>query len=177
MNEKTKLLVFEKKEVFLIFVFVILVAITSFTIGIRIGKNYALKQSGITPGDVKNVAHLKSTEEEALESITNKEETAHGAEGGHGEAPAHGAEAAHAEAPAAHATEAGHGEAPASHGEAAPAADAHGDSHGDAHASNPAEVSSHEKGADDTALKKLEDEFKKLDIEEKSTDSNKKKNN
>ncbi|MFN8369470.1 MAG: hypothetical protein U0T83_02465, partial [Bacteriovoracaceae bacterium] len=107
MDEKTKLLVFEKKEVFLIFVFVILVAITSFTIGIRIGKNFALKQSGITPADVKNVAHLKSTEEEALESLTHKEEAGHGAEAAHGEPPVADAH--------------GHGETAAP-----PAADAHG---------------------------------------------------
>ena len=69
MDAKTKLYVFAKKEVALIFIFMILIAITSFVLGVKIGKNYSLEMAGITPEDQKKVVELLSNKEEALQEI------------------------------------------------------------------------------------------------------------
>lgn len=76
MDSKTKLYVFAKKEVALIFIFMILIAITSFVLGVKIGKNYSLEMAGITQEDQKKVVELLSTKEESLEAIkANPEES------------------------------------------------------------------------------------------------------
>jgi len=69
MDSKTKLYVFAKKEVALIFIFMILIAITSFVLGVKIGKNYSLEMAGVTPEDRKKVVELLSNKEEALQEI------------------------------------------------------------------------------------------------------------
>ncbi len=69
MDSKTKLYVFAKKEVFLIFLFMILTAVTSFVLGVKIGKNYSMEMYGITKEDQKKVVDLLSSKEEALEAI------------------------------------------------------------------------------------------------------------
>lgn len=69
MDSKTKLYVFAKKEVALIFIFMILIAITSFVMGVKIGKNYTLQTAGVTKEDQKKVVDLLSTKEEALEDL------------------------------------------------------------------------------------------------------------
>jgi cell division protein FtsN len=76
MDSKTKLYVFAKKEVALIFTFMILIAITSFIMGIKIGKKYTYEVAGITPQDQKKVVDLLSKNEEDLESI-KKNQDAH----------------------------------------------------------------------------------------------------
>ena len=76
MDSKTKLYVFAKKEVALIFIFMILIAITSFVLGVKIGKSYSLEMAGITKEDQKKVVELLSTKEEALDDI-NKNAEAH----------------------------------------------------------------------------------------------------
>jgi cell division protein FtsN len=76
MDSKTKLYVFAKKEVALIFIFMILIAITSFVLGVKIGKSYSLEMAGITKEDQKKVVDLLSTNEEALVDI-NKNAEAH----------------------------------------------------------------------------------------------------
>lgn len=76
MDSKTKLYVFAKKEVGLIFIFMILIAITSFVLGVKIGKNYSLEMAGITKEDQKKVVELLSNKEEALEDI-KKDAEAH----------------------------------------------------------------------------------------------------
>ena len=63
MEDKTKLFVFAKKEVFLIFLFMIVVAITSFIFGVKIGKNYSFSVSSLQKEDVKNVEMLSKREE------------------------------------------------------------------------------------------------------------------
>ncbi|MBP9680612.1 MAG: SPOR domain-containing protein [Bacteriovorax sp.] len=75
MDSKTKLYVFAKKEVALIFIFMILIAITSFVLGVRIGKKYSLEMAGITPGDQKKVVELLSKNEEQLEEIKKNAES------------------------------------------------------------------------------------------------------
>ena len=69
MDSKTKLYVFAKKEVALIFIFMILIAVTSFVLGVKIGKNYSLEMAGITPEDQKKVVELLSNKEEELSRI------------------------------------------------------------------------------------------------------------
>jgi cell division protein FtsN len=74
MDSKTKLYVFAKKEVALIFIFMILIAITSFVMGVKIGKNYSFEMAGVTPEDQKKVVELLSKKEEALEDIKKNAE-------------------------------------------------------------------------------------------------------
>lgn len=74
MDEKTKLYVFEKKEVALIFIFMILIASTSFIFGIKIGKNYSFKEAGHTADDMKKV-ELLSTDEEHVESVIKSQKS------------------------------------------------------------------------------------------------------
>lgn len=74
MDSKTKLYVFAKKEVALIFIFMILIAITSFVLGIKIGKNYSMEMAGITKEDQQKVVDLLSDKEEALEKIKENPE-------------------------------------------------------------------------------------------------------
>lgn len=69
MDSKTKLYVFAKKEVALIFIFMILIAVTSFVLGVKIGKNYSLEMAGITKEDQKKVVELLSNKEEELSHI------------------------------------------------------------------------------------------------------------
>lgn len=69
MDSKTKLYVFAKKEVALIFIFMILIAVTSFVLGVKIGKNYTMEMAGITKEDQKKVVELLSNKEEELSQI------------------------------------------------------------------------------------------------------------
>ena len=106
MDEKTKLYVFAKKEVALIFVFMILIAITSFVFGVKVGKGYSYQVSGLAPEDKQKVDLMSEKEEEVSKILDEKkgeegqegmgQTTSHSEEGGHG-APAqesnHGAAA------------------------------------------------------------------------------------
>lgn len=70
MDEQNKLFVFERKEVILIFIFIVLIAVISFTLGVRTGKELSLKADGYTPEDVKSI-ELKSVTEENVEQVTS----------------------------------------------------------------------------------------------------------
>lgn len=74
MDSKTKLYVFAKKEVALIFIFMILIAITSFVFGVKVGKTYSLDLSGINEEDRKKVVELLSKKEEDLQDIKKNQE-------------------------------------------------------------------------------------------------------
>jgi len=63
MEENNKVIIFEKKEIILILVFVLVLIVTSFTLGIRLGKKISFTQSGIKEEDKKTV-ELKSIDEE-----------------------------------------------------------------------------------------------------------------
>jgi cell division protein FtsN len=67
MDDKTKLYVFAKKEVFLIFVFMILISLTSFLLGVKIGVNNSYEQSGYSIEDKRNVEILSPDEEKVSE--------------------------------------------------------------------------------------------------------------
>ena len=73
MDENNKLFVFEKKEVLLIFVFVILIAVIAFTLGVRVGKGLSLKNDGFIPEDTKTI-DLKSVDEEYVESVVKADD-------------------------------------------------------------------------------------------------------
>ena len=68
IEDNSKLFVFEKKEVVLIFVFIVVIAVTAFTLGVRIGKRLSLKEDGYTKTDVQNI-DLKSVDEEYVEAV------------------------------------------------------------------------------------------------------------
>lgn len=71
MDEKTKLYVFSKREVALIFLFMFLIALTSFVFGVKIGKSYSYSESGLTPQDRQRV-ELLSDEEEIVNEVVEK---------------------------------------------------------------------------------------------------------
>ena len=72
MEENNKVIVFEKKEIILVLIFVLVLIITSFTLGIRLGKKLAFTDAGIKDEDVKSV-ELKSTVEEDAESTVSED--------------------------------------------------------------------------------------------------------
>lgn len=71
MEDNSKLFVFEKKEVILIFVFIVVISVTAFTLGVRVGKGLSLKHDGYTSEDVKNI-DLKSVEEEYVDKVISE---------------------------------------------------------------------------------------------------------
>src|SRR5437868_6840953 len=71
MEENNKVVIFEKKEIALILIFVVVLIITSFTLGIRLGKKLALNESGVKDEDVKAV-ELKSTAEEDVDKTMSE---------------------------------------------------------------------------------------------------------
>lgn len=71
MEDNNKLFVFEKKEVLLIFVFVILISITAFTLGFRAGKSVSKE----VDSDINPVSSVKSNVE-SLELKSDVEEDA-----------------------------------------------------------------------------------------------------
>lgn len=74
MEEKNRLFVFEKKEVLLIFVFIVVIASTSFTLGVKMGMNWQLEKVGVTEADKNRVEQLKSQKEEYVDKILKDED-------------------------------------------------------------------------------------------------------
>jgi cell division protein FtsN len=80
MEDQTKLYVFQRKEVFLIFLFVVFTALASFSIGVKVGRDVSFKLSDFTHDDVKKVELLSGQEEDVnklineADSTENKEE-------------------------------------------------------------------------------------------------------
>lgn len=75
MEDNSKLFVFEKKEVVLIFIFIVVISVTAFTIGVRVGKQLSLKHDGYNKGDVQNI-DLKSVEEEYVDEVIDSNSSA-----------------------------------------------------------------------------------------------------
>lgn len=69
MNEKTKLIVFAKKEVLLLLIFFFLSVGLSFTLGFRMGTDYSFATTHDSRDRqmIENTAQMKSTEEENVE--------------------------------------------------------------------------------------------------------------
>lgn len=72
MEDNNKLFVFDKKEVVLIFVFIVVIAVTAFTLGVRIGKQLSLKEDGYTKQDIESI-DLKSVDEEYVDDVVQGE--------------------------------------------------------------------------------------------------------
>lgn len=93
MEDNNKLFVFDKKEVVLIFVFIVVIAVTAFTLGVRIGKQLSLKEDGYAKEDIEAL-NLKSVEEEYVEDIVSGDgEGSDNAQGFEGALEKNGAEA------------------------------------------------------------------------------------
>lgn len=65
MDDKTNLYVFEKKEVALIFIFMILIAVTSFVLGVKVGKSFTYSEVDRALEEVNQVEILSEEEEKA----------------------------------------------------------------------------------------------------------------
>lgn len=72
MEENNKVIVFEKKEIVLILIFVLVLIVTSFTLGIRLGKKLSMDEAGIKAEDHKAV-ELKSGLEEDVEKTVEED--------------------------------------------------------------------------------------------------------
>ena len=64
MEENSKVVVFEKKEIALILIFVVVLIITSFTLGIRLGKKLSPNQPQTVNTETERSVELKSVPEE-----------------------------------------------------------------------------------------------------------------
>jgi len=56
MNEKSNFYVFERKEIFLVILFVILVSITSFLFGLKMGSGYSFEKTGHNESDLEMIS-------------------------------------------------------------------------------------------------------------------------
>jgi len=80
MNEKSKFYVFERKEIILLVVLVILTSITSFMFGAHIASEYSFNKSGNNSSDLQQITtetkkvDFASQEEEKVEELVKKEE-------------------------------------------------------------------------------------------------------
>lgn len=72
MEENNKVVIFEKKELVLISLLVVVLIATSFTIGVKMGKKISLDTAGVTTEDKKTV-ELKSTVEEDAEKTLSSD--------------------------------------------------------------------------------------------------------
>jgi len=67
MDDEQRPFIFEKREVALIFICMILIAFLSFSMGVKVGKNYTFKEEGFIKED-KKALKLKSNLEEEIEA-------------------------------------------------------------------------------------------------------------
>lgn len=73
MEDKTKLVVFDRIEVILIFLFMIITAITSFTLGVKIGRDHSFEQVGFAPQDQRAIEIKSAEEEEVMKTVESDE--------------------------------------------------------------------------------------------------------
>jgi cell division protein FtsN len=73
MEENNSVFVFDKKEVILTLVFIVVLAATSFTLGVRMGMKWKWDEAGIEASDVKTIK-LRSTREEEANTELNDDE-------------------------------------------------------------------------------------------------------
>lgn len=73
MDEKTKLYVFSKKEVALIFLFMVVTAVTSFVVGVKMGKSFSYAEAGLKQEDRQMVDILSGQEEMVNEVVDERE--------------------------------------------------------------------------------------------------------
>ncbi len=70
MEENNKVVIFEKKELVLISLLILVLIVTSFTIGVKMGKRISLDASGVTAEDKKTVELKSAVEEDAEKTIS-----------------------------------------------------------------------------------------------------------
>ncbi len=68
MEENTKFYIFDKKEIALIFIFMLLVAIVAFILGVKFGLGYSYDSAGLSREDRQQI-ELLSTEEEQVNKL------------------------------------------------------------------------------------------------------------
>ncbi|MEE2743455.1 MAG: SPOR domain-containing protein [Bdellovibrionota bacterium] len=73
MDEKTNFYVFAKKEIALIFLFMLIIAVTSFVLGVKVGKSYNYDAAGFTEEDRENIS-MNSRSEETVKDMVKKDE-------------------------------------------------------------------------------------------------------
>lgn len=64
MSDKTKFYIFDKKELTLIFIFMLITAIVAFILGVKFGKNYSFEQAGLEEQDQERIELLSEQEEQ-----------------------------------------------------------------------------------------------------------------
>ena len=74
MEANKRMYVFDKKEILLIFVLIILISTTCFVFGVKIGKTYSLDVQGVTNDDIQRVDLLSQKEESLIEDEKKLEE-------------------------------------------------------------------------------------------------------
>ncbi len=74
MNEKTKLYIFTKLEMALIFLFTLIIATISFTFGVRLGRSYSFQYADLSPADQQQIELLSGQEEKINELVENQNE-------------------------------------------------------------------------------------------------------
>jgi len=74
MDEKTNFYVFAKKEIALIFFFMIIIAVTSFVLGVKVGKSYSYEKAGFTEEDRENI-RMNSRSEEVVKELVKKDKS------------------------------------------------------------------------------------------------------
>ena len=74
MDEKTNFYVFAKKEIALIFLFMLVIAVTSFVLGVKVGKSYSYEKAGFTEEDRENI-RMNSRSEEVVKDLVKKDKS------------------------------------------------------------------------------------------------------
>ena len=72
MKEENKLLVFDKKEVFILLTFMVTLFLASFVFGVRVGKDYSFSNSTVEKEDVEELEVLSAEEELVDKKIEGK---------------------------------------------------------------------------------------------------------
>ncbi len=73
MDDKTNLYVFEKKEVLLIFIFMLLIAVTAFVLGVKVGKTFTYSDITQVEKDFDQLQFQSDKEEEMQEQVVPTE--------------------------------------------------------------------------------------------------------
>ncbi len=71
MEKQIKLYVFNRNEIILIFLFMVLTTITGFVLGVKVGKSYSYEQAGLSQTDAERI-ELLSGQEEKVQEVTEK---------------------------------------------------------------------------------------------------------
>lgn len=76
MEDNTKFYIFDKKEIALVFAFMLLVALVAFVLGVKFGLSYSYDSSGLTSSDRQKI-DLLSIKEEQVNKLLDKKEVLH----------------------------------------------------------------------------------------------------